>query len=739
MNGFRTGDGKAGRGRRLSLALCAPAFLSICMISCDEGIFVDGGSGNMPPEVWLTAAPPEGDMTDYIVDFAWFSDDPDGTVEYYEYVAAAGDPIGFDPADTTGPDAWTRTTASELQLRVRADALDTTILINEYPYGRCEKTHTFFLRAVDDRGAVSETVYRSFTAFTLAPSVTITEPVNTNPASGAQNLPPVVKFGWVGKDPIDSPWNYQDVDSVRYMYHLFYLNILRDLNETPERFEHRWTPWIARHAPEDSGITTFIGDDEDVQLNKTYVFAVQAKDDAGAVTSVFSDRNNVRVFMTRIPTGPVLTLSVAYFGSWTKVGTNNRTLSVTVPPGFPIEVSWEGDATEYGGVVKGYRYGWDVEDLEDPDQWACSVNPYTTCLPSLEFHTGVHNLFVEAVDNLDCKTIVQLDITLLQMVMDRPLLWVDDFMLNEQFTYYALPVESRHDAFWTGICGMAKGFDPDRDVYDTEDYGYVAPDIELLWRYKNIIWTYGGARDEFNAWMKLVRIPVGVAIQTNEKYAYNILHYYVARGGHLWSNGKGDHHGALAASLPWFDIVMPKHLPPAYVNLSAYHDYCVSVLDKVISVNQFAVPVGRVRNEDLDAMDHMVRASDSYTKAHPDLPRRIDLWDEAIQPGSFFDPDVRGFTYVELYDTKYIMDYFGAISQPCFRPMYLHVAIDGLSLVNFQTCAFWATKYDYVIADADGAIPAPSVHFGVPLWYFDRAAVTEVARDIFRTWGISAE
>jgi len=724
-----------GAARR-SIAGAAAIGLVFFLQGCETDTFVDRGHENQPPTVWLTSSPPEGDLTDYIVDLSWFADDPDGEVVYYEYVVLSGDPIGFDPADSTGPERWTRTTDCKVRLRMNADMLDTTIVFNEYPYGRFGRQHTFLLCAFYDRNGISETVYRSFTAFTLAPSVTITRPVNTNPASGSQYLPPIVRFGWEGKDPIDSPWNYQDVDSVRHMWTLFNLRLLDDLNGRPELFEDRWTPWIARDAPGDSGISTVIGDDEDIHLNKSYAFVVQAMDDAGAVTSVFDTKSNVRLFMIRPPTGPVVTLTVHYFGTWTFLGTANNPVSVNIPSGFPVKVTWEADAEQYGGLVAGYRYGWDIEDLSDPAEWACSFNPDLDRIPEKWFNTGVHTLFIEAIDNLGVSTIVQVDINVVTTVMDRNLLLVDDFMLSEQFTYYALPTESEHDEFWEGVCRLARGFDASRDVYDTHEHGFVPPSVEYLWRYKNVVWVSGTAREEFNTWKRVISVPSDGIVWKWSRYYYNILHYYISKGGHLWTSCKGDRIGGLASSLEWDDVIFPRFLGSGYRDYLPYMDYCVTIVDKVVGAFQRdeAMPM---RLERYDQMSHMVLASNEYTRDHVGLPFRIELWEDATQPGSFFDPAVRGFTYVELYDTRYWMEHTGVLSQPCMTPMYIMKALDGRSPVNFQTCAFWATKYDTVLAESRGAVAAPSVHFGVPLWYFDRKHMQALANGIFEVWGIS--
>ena len=39
---------------------------------------------------------------------------------------------------------------------------------------------------------------------------------------------------------------------------------------------------------------------------------------------------------------------------------------------------WEATAAGYGGVVSGYRYGWDIQGLNDDEQWDVLYTPCKT-------------------------------------------------------------------------------------------------------------------------------------------------------------------------------------------------------------------------------------------------------------------------------------------------------------------------------------------------------------------------
>jgi hypothetical protein len=621
-----------------------------------------------------------------------------------------------------------------------ADEFEGNIKINISIYGKFRKTHTFFIRAVDDRGAVSETVYRSFTAYTLAPVIYVDyPPVTTNPDLGAQRLSMITTFKWTGRDPIDQPWNYKEVDSVRYLHTFYSYNIETDLDAHPEKYEDLWSPWYWYHHPADSGRMTVIGDDELLEGNRSYVFVVQAKDEAGAVSSVYSRRTNIRHFMPVVPTGPLLDVYEPALGEFSFLGVDMRGEQIKVPPGFDMRFGWTGDASAYGGVVAGYRYGWDIEDLGQPSEWECVSNPYTLSASPRTYYSGVHTLVIESVDNQGMKTLGSIEVTVIPVVMTRDLLWVDD-MPSSEFSpqVYAFPRESEHDQFWTDICLLAEDFDPGQDIWDVRENGDYPPPMELIWKYRNIIWSHSRAYSPTSGsyWNKLV------------KYAprnLNYLPYYLAYGGHLWTEGEGHRNGSLAAV-----ISNPVgQLFPCYVrcefngyvggcfdttgaNSMAYRDFCVTVIDKVEGVLK---PWAPPRTRTFDAMHHAVLVEDPSVPTEG-FPPRLDLWETVTRPGNFFDPQQGGFHYVELYDTRYYIDETGRRSQRCFHPLYRQISMNTRSILNEQTVAFWYTSYADVVSQAPGCVAAPSVHFGFPLWFFDRGQVDAIARGVFGAWQI---
>lgn len=147
-----------------------------------------------------------------------------------------------------------------------------------------------------------------------------------------------------------------------------------------------------------------------------------------------------------------------------------------------------------------------------------------------------------------------------------------------------------------------------------------------------------------------------------------------------------------------------------------------------------------VRRLDWDAAASVYKdALDQISGWRPGLPPELRLWDEVTRPGRYFDPSKQGFWYVEVYNPGYWMGAAGASAQACFHPLYRMRARNQISPMNRQVIAFWTTKYADVIAPAPEAVAAPSVHFGFPLWFFNRAEVDSIADVIFNEWHISSK
>ena len=164
-----------------------------------------------------------------------------------------------------------------------------------------------------------------------------------------------------------------------------------------------------------------------------------------------------------------------------------------------------------------------------------------------------------------------------------------------------------------------------------------------------------------------------------------------------------------------------------------WDDYYVTVVDKVVGVFKTGEDYpddGSTRLLAYDALRMIVEADPGN---HPDLPDTLTLWDEVTKPGMFFDPIVRGFYYVEVYDPEYYMDFLGQRSRDCFTPLYLMRARSTRSPIDFAAVALVATR---PYCEDWGRITSESYHFGVPLWFFDHDKVEQIADYIFEQWEI---
>jgi hypothetical protein len=528
-------------------------------------------------------------------------------------------------------------------------------------------------------------------------------------------------------------------------------NMLGELNENPWRYEELWSGWTPFAAQD--GRMTVIGDEEELTIGRYYIFTVQSRDDRDSLTTRFDKQTNVRTFGVTTPIGPALFIYDPVIKGAIFIGTLMNPLERDYPSGAAISFQWNASADSYGGEIVGYRYGWDIPDLES---WDAPFDPACTTSVEVSFYAGIHTLFVEALDQAGKMTRGRVELTIVPFPMERNLLWVDDFP-SAEFTQvdWAIPTESQHDEFWIDICSRAEGFDPSQDVYDTQSRRLRPPSLERLGNYKNIIWTYSSA---FCTWEELI-LFMPEEIAPSSSTVINYLPIFLSKGGHIWTLGRSDRSGGLAATLQPSAQVFPMSLECEFWGNSGecdefksgtqsmpYRDYCVTMLDKIQANFRTGDEIPLRWLYHYDVMTHAYRDDlDFHTAVRPGMPERLELWEEVTAPGRYFDPDssatLGGFTYVEIYDPDYWMNHKNTYSRPCFHPIYRMKAKNGESVLNDCAIAIWMTRYDDVIPDvaAGTAAAAPSLHFGFPLWFFARSQVDSIVQVVFDEWEIAAE
>lgn len=219
------------------------------------------------------------------------------------------------------------------------------------------------------------------------------------PPSQVLVLPQIFRFSWhsgTEKAPnrvrylfipiVDEEGNYDPT-----------FDILRDLNENPWRYEDRWSRWLPYAARDGRGREVVLGDDEEIRVNYSYFFAVQARGRRNHLTETYARNVNARQFVVAWRESPVmLTVTEPQFQSFTFP--THAPYDIEVLPETPLNFSWTGSAEEYGGEIAGYRYGWDITDLDDPEQWDTGFSPDNVSSPEKVFMSGIHTLHIEVLD-----------------------------------------------------------------------------------------------------------------------------------------------------------------------------------------------------------------------------------------------------------------------------------------------------------------------------------------------------
>lgn len=364
--------------RTLVLALLST--LAFAVGCGSDGALTGDAVPNNPPETQVTSTPPVLSQTAFTVTFYWTGSDRDGDVVGFEWRISNNGVDGMvDIADTLQSNLpWNYTEVTDSTFVVSADLDSFGIDVgdpNQDPEDyRFWQTHTFFIRAIDNEGAADPTPATvSFTATTLSPGVTIDLPVYI-PFNSCVSAARVLTFGWTGTDP-DNPED--EPADVRYM--LLPIGGPNDpcLTETVFRAQAgtliqsddpRWSRWIAYGAPQDSGRSVTLPRQD---VGNSYLFVVQGRDVAGAVTPTFNWGVNVRHIRIGTDKFPLLTVSETFLGTSTFVSTNGlKTFEIVSDQ--PLEFEWGGDASSYAGLIEAFRYGFNISDPDDPNDpgWA---------------------------------------------------------------------------------------------------------------------------------------------------------------------------------------------------------------------------------------------------------------------------------------------------------------------------------------------------------------------------------
>jgi len=494
------------------IVAAALAFFLVQLTSCSQT--QDHPLLNQPPDTEITHSPLDGAITGYRVELHWTGHDSDGVIDHFQWRISDNGPDGvLDVADTLGL-PWHTTVAWDSTFVVTAD-LDSVLPGSTEPV-LARRSHTFFVRAVDGEGVADPTpACISFTATTWTPEIHF-DPPSSFSGSTCKPAGTSLAFGWKGSDP-DGPegiplqcrWALVEVSRLdprklaeAGLSPLPYGTCLSDadvdaLNPVGFFPEDVWSPWLDYR---DETTPTPPARVDDLPAGSTWFLAVQARDEAGAVTPDFHSGRNLLHFMVKGDTAPTVTVWDEYLHQAVFDGTHQLE-AIEVFAGETVTFHWMARTEGYLGDIAGYRYGWNVIDPEDPDDpgWVGPFTPDTTSA-TLQLPEGTTTFTVQAKDGAGTVTtsIVQLDAQRSFTDPLRPVLLVEDYGLDDTPQQQEIQ-QSWSDAWDRVLTARLPGYDPDLD-HIVLYAGEAGPGIDAVSSYANIIWTFRGRGDMRSRW-----------------------------------------------------------------------------------------------------------------------------------------------------------------------------------------------------------------------------------------------
>jgi len=520
---------------------------------------------NALPQTMVTGRPPELTEAGFIVQFFWSGFDPDGRIEKYQWKisnngingVSVQDTLTFCPVagDTLNP--WFETTSTDSVFFVSAD-------IPNFPNdregrNRSYQTHTFWVRAVDDKGGVDPTpAHISFTSVTLLPTVRLTGPTAVVNQITAERLPTSVSFQFQGDDPdfvtgLPTHYRYLWKRAIRANgQYCFVRSVYQAEYEYLASFaDSAWSSWRPYPREDENRRVTLPNQPQfDSQGNIIYyLFAVQVQDTAGAVSIGRGYGRQVANVRISSNLAPVFTLVETYLGRFVGGGPNQQR-NFDIAAGQPLNFSWSGDASDYAGQIVSYRYGWNVTDVNDPNDpnWELPEGntPQHRRAPQTSFQSGVHTLTVQVTDNssqVSRWSIILNVVPVPDPENQLPMLWVDDVFDQNSNAWSSAPPnvipldnDQYRDTFWlaalSGPGGVA-GWNPDLHTIDTEDSQITYRDAV---EFRNLVWIGRYVSGANSAISGLFR-PVGVQ-NRDDADRYNWLVPYQADVGNVLLTGQ---------------------------------------------------------------------------------------------------------------------------------------------------------------------------------------------------------
>ncbi len=425
-------------------------------------------SPNRAPETTLTVRgnPIAGGARQVLLQ--WIGSDEDGSVDHYV--------VRLDTLD------WHEVTRTE-SVFVFPGRTRRPSLVDE------EETHSFTVKAVDDRGEEDPT-----------PAVVWFTPRNELPETEIVDAPasltgPMVFIEWIGTDP-DGVIAAYDYRLSVWEYGEEWVQVVPDPAVAPS----------VTVGPEVTSV--FFG-----PIAGLHRFEVWATDNEGGV-----DPTPAECEFTCNPelAGALLSVSTNFIGT-------HRFRGPVWPDRYntPVEIfqehltfSWSADASAYGGEVVGYRHAFD-----DTSSWpAWSLEDRTF---EITPEPGQHSLYVHVLDNANVMTRARIFIDVFEVGLCQYILLVDDYHMWEYNPIWG--TDADRDAFYDSLLCCCE-----RPVIEWNPEEHMAhgapqpPDVATLAGASTVIWYADSAL-----------AVLGEVFDNPLCHRYSSLAGYVRTGGNL--------------------------------------------------------------------------------------------------------------------------------------------------------------------------------------------------------------
>ncbi len=478
----------------------------LVLVGCSTNTDLGGTAvPNSRPDTRVTGQPPTLLEAGFMVEFNWTGTDPDGRIAGFQWKISNNGLDGISPRDTLTVDPLT---GAEINPWFFTTVTDTTFIVladvGEFPgdpagFERSYRTHSLFIRAVDDKGAVDPSPAQvSFTSTTIVPTC-LAQFANIETTQRVVfSVPPTVNFSYSGED--------QDFDAgvpthVRFLWtassverpdgttlvvetktnYDAYVDQLIDFDD-PE-----WTEWDEYGGSDEERVVTY----SDRPNEGIFLFAVQVRDTAGAYS--IGRTYSTEVLNVRISAGsfsPGLEITEDFLGEY------SSSISFNIASGQPLNFSWVADASSYSGRIESMRHGWDLADIEDANDPGWAVPPGTAEQNGFAeeriFSEGNHTFTVIVKDDSGAQRVLRWSISIIPFVSrphQRNLVFVDQIVDNYSNIWpnpsgsIFYDNEIFRNEFWQFLADSAgvNGFTWERDFFDHTESRF---DYEKLVGYK---------------------------------------------------------------------------------------------------------------------------------------------------------------------------------------------------------------------------------------------------------------